>query len=53
MKLFLINNEYYVASYDFYGAENLYRKVFNAYDDKDITSIEMVSDYLIIKEKED
>lgn len=53
MKLFLINNEYYVAAYDFYGAENLYRETFTAYDDKDIKSIEMISDYLIIKEKED
>ena len=50
MKLYLVNNEHYIVCYDFSEAERLYRERFTDYSDTAVKSIEMISDYVILRD---
>jgi len=49
MKLFLVNDYYYIVCFDYGEAERMYKERFNAYEDTDIKSIVMISENVLVK----
>ena len=49
MKLYLVNKSYYIVCDDYYEAERIYKERFNAYNDDDIKSIELISTYVYLR----
>lgn len=49
MKLYLVNRSYYIVCDDYCEAERIYRERFNAYNNGDIKSIELISTYVYVR----
>lgn len=49
MKLYLVNKSYYIVCDDYCEVERIYKERFNAYNDCDIKSIELISTYVYVR----
>ena len=51
MKLYLVNNYYYIVCYSYADAEMLYRERFNDYGSNAIKSINLISESVLLQNK--